>query len=69
MTTTQQKQPKQLRVQRGILGGPLNLRLTPDEMIRVEKYAADEFRSRASFLRVMILAGLEQYERNIAINQ
>jgi hypothetical protein len=60
---------KQSRSAKGLLGAPLYIRLTPDETTRVELHAANDMRSRASFLRRMVLLGLEQHERELATNQ
>lgn len=45
---------------------PLVIRLAEEEIGKAETYAANESRSRASFLRLMILRGLQDYEREHA---
>ena len=60
---------KTSKVQRSpqhILEKPLYVRLTPEEKALVENYASMEARSRASFLRFLILLGLKQFERERA---
>lgn len=59
-------QPKTVRSPQGLLGEPLYLRLKTDEMARVEQHAAKEKRSRANFLRMVTLLGLDAYESEIA---
>lgn len=54
---------KARRSPKNCLSKPLGLRLTLEELDQVEKYAAGEARSRASFLRILVLVGLAQYER------
>lgn len=50
------------RVPRAAQSRPLVIRLSMDEIAKAEQYAADEMRSRAAFLRLMILRGLQEYE-------
>ena len=59
-------QPKISRSPKSVLGGPLYIRLKTDEMARVEHHAATENRSRANFLRMVTLLGLDAYERDLA---
>ncbi|MGS0743265.1 hypothetical protein ACVBEF_15780 [Glaciimonas sp. GG7] len=59
-------QQKLSRSPKGILGGPLYIRLRSEEMARVEQHAANENRSRANFLRLVTLLGLDAYEREMA---
>ncbi|MGS0740459.1 hypothetical protein ACVBEF_01240 [Glaciimonas sp. GG7] len=61
-TSTAQRSPKNSLTQ------PLGIRLKPEEQALVEQYAADEYLSRASFLRRMVLRGLQQYQRELASN-
>jgi hypothetical protein len=45
---------------------PLPIRLTPDELAKVDQYASHEVRSRSALARMMFLRGLESYERELA---
>lgn len=54
------------RSPQGILAQSLGIRLTPAEQATVEQYASDEFLSRASFLRRLVLLGVQQYERDLS---
>jgi len=54
------------RTAKGIASRPLGVRLTPDEVDEVEGYAAELERSRAWFLRFLILRGLADYKRELA---
>lgn len=64
------KQPSSspARTPRAVKTRPLVIRLSDDEIARAQKHAADQSRSRASFLRLMILKGLQEYERELAAN-
>lgn len=48
---------------KGATGQPLGVRLTPLEQEEIEGFAATEDRSRAWFLRFLILRGLAEYKR------
>ena len=61
--------PKIRRISKGATSQPLGARLMPEEKATVERHAANEQRSRAWFLRFLILRGLEVYEREIASHQ
>ena len=54
------------RTAKGVTSQPLGVRLTPDEVLEVEDLAAQQERSRAWFLRFLILRGLADYKREIA---
>lgn len=54
------------RTAKGVTSQPLGVRLTPDEVGEVEAYAAKLERSRAWFLRFLILRGLADYKRELA---
>ncbi|MFZ4876856.1 hypothetical protein ACL9RI_17390 [Janthinobacterium sp. Mn2066] len=58
--------PKAGRNAKGITSQPLGVRLTPAEVAEVEAFAAEQERSRAWFLRFLILRGLADYKREIA---
>jgi hypothetical protein len=60
--------PKVRRIRKGATSQPLGIRLMPDEKKRVERHAADQQRSRAWFLRFLILRSLKDYERELADN-
>ena len=45
---------------------PMSIRLSVEEAAKAEKFASVEQRSRASFVRLMFLKGLEAYEREQA---
>ena len=51
---------------RGATSQPLGVRLAPDEVDEVEGYAKELERSRAWFLRFLILRGLADYRRELA---
>jgi len=42
---------------------PITTRLHPDEVAKAERYARQDQRTRAGFLRVLILRGLASYEK------
>ncbi len=54
------------RTAKGVTSQPLGVRLAPDEVLEVEDLAAQQERSRAWFLRFLILRGLADYKREIA---
>lgn len=56
---------KTTRSAKNILGAPLYIRLKPDELARVERHACFDSRSRASFLRVIVLKGLALHESEL----
>lgn len=60
--------PKIGRTARGVTSQPLGVRLAPDEVAEVESFAANQERSRAWFLRFLILRGLADYKREIDSN-
>lgn len=45
---------------------PLPIRITPDELAKVDQYASNEVRSRSALLRMLFLRGLKDYERELA---
>ena len=56
------------RIPKGTTSQPLGVRLMPEEKERVERHAANQQRSRAWFLRFLILRSLTDYERELADN-
>jgi hypothetical protein len=56
------------RTRRNALSQPMPIRLLPDEVAKAEKFAAMEMRSRASFIRIIFLRGLEAYEADLLAN-
>lgn len=54
------------RTAKGVTSRPLGVRLTPDEVDEVEDHAKKLERSRAWFLRFLILRGLADYKREIS---
>lgn len=54
------------RTTKGVTTKPLGVRLTSDEVDEVEACAEKLERSRAWFLRFLILRGLADYKREIA---
>ena len=54
------------RTAKGVTSRPLGVRLTPAEVDEVEGYAKELERSRAWFLRFLILRGLADYKRELA---
>ncbi|MDN2713482.1 ribbon-helix-helix protein, CopG family [Janthinobacterium sp. SUN120] len=56
------------RLAKGVTSRPLGVRLTPDEVAEVEAYAEKLDRSRAWFLRFLILRGLADFKRELASN-
>ena len=54
------------RIARGATSQPLGVRLAPDEVQEVETFASEQQRSRAWFLRFLILRGLADYKRELA---
>lgn len=54
------------RAPRNAQAKPLPIRLTPDELAKVDQYAANEVRSRSAMARKFFLRGLEDYERELA---
>ena len=57
------------RAPKSSLVKPIPVRLMPDELEKIAKFADDEMRSRSSFMRFICVRGLEQYERDLAANQ
>ena len=53
------------RTAKGVTTKPLGVRLTPYEVDEVEGYAEKLERSRAWFLRFLILRGLADYKREL----
>jgi len=54
------------RITKGATSQPLGVRLAPDEVQEVETFASEQQRSRAWFLRFLILRGLADYKRELA---
>lgn len=54
------------RTAKGVTTKPLGVRLTSDEVDEVEACAEELERSRAWFLRFLILRGLVDYKRELA---
>ena len=54
------------RTAKGVTTKPLGVRLAPDEVNEIEAFAAEQERSRAWFLRFLILRGLADYKRELA---
>ena len=54
------------RITKGVTSQPLGVRLAPDEVREIETFAAVQQRSRAWFLRFLILRGLADYKRELA---
>ncbi|HWX02245.1 hypothetical protein [Collimonas sp.] len=61
--------PKVRRIPKGTTSRPSGVRLMPDELAEVDQYAFDEQRSRAWFLRALILRGLAEYKRALPAHQ
>jgi hypothetical protein len=61
--------PKIRRISKGATSQPLGARLMPAEKDEVERYAFRLQRSRAWFLRFLILRGLADYKRELASRQ
>lgn len=57
--------PKIGRTAKGVTSQPLGVRLAPGEVLEIEGIAAEQERSRAWFLRFLILRGLADYKREI----
>lgn len=57
MTTLRTRAPRGKQTQ------PLALRLTPEEVAKADRYASEDSRSRAAFVRLMFLRGMQEYER------
>lgn len=56
---------KARRNAKGVTTQPLGLRLAPEEVAEVEAFAEEQERSRAWFLRFLVLRGLADYKREI----
>ena len=54
------------RITKGVTSQPLGVRLAPCEVKEIEALAAEQERSRAWFLRFLILRGLADYKRELA---
>jgi len=54
------------RARRNKLSRPIPIRLLPEEVTKTEEFAQTEMRSRASFIRIIFLRGLEAYETEMA---
>jgi hypothetical protein len=58
-------QPRLERAPAGVLTNkPIGLRLKPDELQKVQTYAAHEHHTLAAFARLAMLRGLAEYERD-----
>ena len=57
---------KARRNAKGTTTQPLGVRLAPEEVDEVEAFAVEQERSRAWFLRFLVLRGLADYKREIA---
>ena len=57
---------KARRNTKGATSQPLGVRLAPEEVAEVEAFAVEQERSRAWFLRFLVLRGLADYKREIA---
>jgi len=44
---------------------PITMRLNPEEIAKVELYAKQDHRTRASFLRLLTLRALAAYEKQL----
>lgn len=53
---------------RSPLSQPVPIRLMPDELEKTIRYADQEQRSRASFIRLIYLRGLADYEKQLGLN-
>lgn len=51
---------------KGVTTQPLGVRLAPEEVAEVEAFAEEQERSRAWFLRFLVLRGLADYKRELA---
>lgn len=58
--------PKVRRIPKGTTSQPLGVRLAPPEVVEIDQCASNEQRSRAWFLRFLILRGLADYKRELA---
>lgn len=61
--------PKVRRIPKGTTSQPSGVRLMPNELAEVDQYASGEQRSRAWFLRFLILRGMADYKRELAAHQ
>ncbi|WP_211461798.1 hypothetical protein [Collimonas silvisoli] len=61
--------PKVRRITKGTTSRPSGVRLMPAELAEVDQYALAQERSRAWFLRSLILRGLADYKRELASHQ
>ena len=50
---------------KGVTTQPLGVRLAPEEVAEVEAFAEEQERSRAWFLRFLVLRGLADYKREL----
>ncbi len=57
---------KARRNTKGVTTQPLGVRLAPEEVAEVEAFAEEQERSRAWFLRFLVLRGLADYKRELA---
>lgn len=57
---------KARRNTKGTTTQPLGVRLAPEEVAEVEAFAEEQERSRAWFLRFLVLRGLADYKRELA---
>lgn len=58
--------PRARRNPKGATTQPLGVRLAPEEVAEVESFAEEQERSRAWFLRFLVLRGLADYKRELA---
>jgi hypothetical protein len=59
--------PKAKRLPNGTICETRNVRLTPDEVVELRHYAANEEESLSWFLHATVVLGLETYKRVHAI--
>jgi hypothetical protein len=53
---------KVARSPRNALSQPMSIRLLPEEVEKAQRFAREDMRSRAAFIRITFLRGLQAYE-------
>ncbi|AMP05977.1 hypothetical protein CPter91_3656 [Collimonas pratensis] len=62
------RKPKARRAPKNCLSKQIVIRLLPDEVTKTDQFAEAEIRSRASFIRIIFLRGLQVYEHEQVTN-
>lgn len=62
------RKTKARRAPKNRLSKQIVIRLLPEEVVKTDQFAEAEIRSRASFIRIIFLRGLQIYEHEQVVN-